>query len=91
MTIIEMFEQSAVLTLLGMGVVFGFLLILVVAIICMGKIAHAIGWDKVPEAAKPKASLPTPAVVAASVAANQDSAITAAISAAVSTYRKTHN
>ncbi|MDR2536693.1 MAG: OadG family protein [Treponema sp.] len=91
MNIIEMFEQSAVLTLLGMGVVFGFLIILVVAISCMGKIVHTMGLDKEPEVAKPKAPLPSPAVAAASVVANQDSAITAAISAAVSTYRKNHN
>ncbi|MDR1325152.1 MAG: OadG family protein [Treponema sp.] len=92
MNITEMFEQSAVLTLLGMGVVFGFLIILVVAITGMGKIVHAMGLDKEPEVAKPKAPLPAPAaVVVASVVANQDSAITAAISAAVSTYRKNHN
>ncbi|MDR0635837.1 MAG: OadG family protein [Treponema sp.] len=91
MNITEMFEQSTVLTLLGMGVVFGFLIILIAAITCLGKVVHAIGWDKEPEAAKPKAPLPVPAVVGASVVANQDSAIIAAISAAVSTYRKNHN
>jgi oxaloacetate decarboxylase gamma subunit len=91
MTIIEMFEQSAVLTLLGMGVVFGFLLILVVAITVMGKVVHAMGLDKVPEVVKPKTPLPVSTVATASVVVNQDSAITAAISAAVSTYRKNHN
>jgi oxaloacetate decarboxylase gamma subunit len=91
MTITEMFGQSAVLTLLGMGVVFSFLIILIIAITCLGKIVHAAGWDKEPEVAKPRAPLPVPAVAAVSVAANPDSAITAAISAAVSDYRKTHN
>lgn len=93
MNITEMFEQSAVLTLLGMGVVFGFLITLVVAITCMGRIAHAMGWDKVPEPAKPKAPPPPAPVVAAAaaVAVNRDSAVIAAIGAAVSTYQKDHN
>ncbi|MDR1398548.1 MAG: OadG family protein [Treponema sp.] len=91
MNITEMFEQSTVLTLLGMGVVFGFLIILIVVISGLGKVAHAMGWDKEPEVPKPKAPLPVPAVVGASVVANQDSGIIAAISAAVSTYRKDHS
>ena len=91
MNITEMFEQSTVLTLLGMGVVFGFLIILIVAITGLGKVVHAIGWDKEPEVAKPKAPLPAPAVVGASVVAGQDSGIIVAISAAVSTYRKDHS
>ena len=91
MNITEMFEQSTVLTLLGMCVVFWFLIILIVAITGLGKIIHAMGLDKEPEVAKPKAPLPVPAVVGASVVANQDSAIIAAISAAVSTYRKDHS
>ncbi|MDR2468394.1 MAG: sodium pump decarboxylase subunit gamma, partial [Spirochaetaceae bacterium] len=36
MTIGEMFGQSAQLALLGMGVVFGFLCILIICVTCMG-------------------------------------------------------
>jgi oxaloacetate decarboxylase gamma subunit len=38
MTIVEMLNQSAVLTLLGMGIVFSFLTILVVIISQMGRL-----------------------------------------------------
>ena len=37
MTIVEMLGQSVILTLLGMGVVFGFLILLVVVISQVGK------------------------------------------------------
>ena len=46
MTIVEMLGQSGVLTLLGMGVVFGFLVILVLTITVAGKIIHALRMDK---------------------------------------------
>jgi oxaloacetate decarboxylase gamma subunit len=46
MTILEMFGQSGVLMLLGMAVVFLFLIILVVAITLAGRVIHAAGWDK---------------------------------------------
>jgi oxaloacetate decarboxylase gamma subunit len=82
MTIGQMFEQSGVLTLLGMGTVFTFLIILVICITLVGKLIHAMGLDKEPEApAKPKAA-PN------SGAAN--AAVTAAITAAVTEYRNTH-
>jgi len=38
MTILEMLEQSGILTLLGLGIVFGFLIIMVVIISLVGKI-----------------------------------------------------
>jgi len=41
MTIVEMLGQSGVLTLLGLGVVFGFLIIMVIVINLTGKIISA--------------------------------------------------
>jgi len=78
MTIFDMLEQSGNLTLLGMGVVFSFLIILVVSISCVGKIIKNLGLDKDLKSAVPAASRP---------AGNND-AVTAAIGAAVSDYRK---
>jgi oxaloacetate decarboxylase gamma subunit len=80
MTIAEMLQQSGVLTLLGMGIVFGFLIIMVIAVSMMGRIIHALGADR--DAA------PQPKPPAAGV---KTTAETAAISAAVSEYRKTEN
>jgi oxaloacetate decarboxylase gamma subunit len=81
MTIVEMLEQSGVLTLLGMGIVFSFLVILIICVILVGKFIHAIGADTdVTQAAQPAA----PAVGGAA-------AITAAITAAVTEYRKMEN
>ena len=42
MTILEMLEQSAVLTVLGVGVVFSFLILLIICISFLGKIFHAL-------------------------------------------------
>jgi oxaloacetate decarboxylase gamma subunit len=80
-----MLEQSGVLTLLGMGIVFGFLIILIVCVTLMGKIIHALGADK-DLRQPPKA----PAGTAAPGGAG-NAAVTAAISAAVSEYRKTNS
>jgi oxaloacetate decarboxylase gamma subunit len=80
MTIADMLEQSGVLTLLGMGIVFGFLVILIVSVTLVGKCIQALGLNK--EAGPSK-----PAVSAAPVAA-KPAAVTAAISAAVTEYRK---
>ena len=46
MTILEMLEQSGSLSMLGMGVVFGFLIIMVFCVLLMGKIAQAFGAGK---------------------------------------------
>jgi oxaloacetate decarboxylase gamma subunit len=90
MTITEMFGQSTVLTLLGMAVVFSFLIILIIAITCLGKIVHSMGWDK--DLLAPPKQAHTPVAVAAPVGgANPNVAVTAAISAAVTEYRKSHN
>jgi oxaloacetate decarboxylase gamma subunit len=76
----DMLGQSGVLTLLGMGVVFGFLVILIVAVTLVGKVIHAVGADK-------DVAGPAPAT-APSVA--KTGAVAAAITAAVSEYRKTN-
>jgi oxaloacetate decarboxylase gamma subunit len=78
MTIVEMLEQSGVLTLLGMGIVFGFLIILVIAVTTAGKIIQALGVNK----DIPRTAAPAPAGDGAKAAA-----VTAAISAAVNEYR----
>ncbi|HCC36232.1 MAG TPA: sodium pump decarboxylase subunit gamma [Treponema sp.] len=78
MTIMEMLGQSGVLTLLGMGIVFGFLVLLIIAITILGKVFHILGIDndvKAPVAAAPKT-------------AGNSAEITAAISAAVNEHRK---
>jgi oxaloacetate decarboxylase gamma subunit len=75
-----MLEQSGVLSLLGMGIVFSFLVILIISVTISGKIIHALGMDK---------DLLTKANQAPAAAAEQ-AAVTAAIGAAVTEYRKRH-
>lgn len=84
MTILEMFEQSGILTLLGMGVVFGFLVILVLFMNLVAWIIRLLGWDK-----DEQESNGSTAAGAASSAAG-GAAVVAAITAAVDEYRKTH-
>jgi oxaloacetate decarboxylase gamma subunit len=74
-----MLGQSGALTLLGMGIVFGFLVILIVSVSVVGKIIHALGLDKT--------ALPKSAVSAGPSAAAKTAAVTAAITAAVIEYR----
>jgi len=78
MTIVEMLGQSGILALLGMGVVFGFLIILVIVINLAGKFI------------KEKISSPgqSNGVKPAYNSASDNGQITAAISAAVNEYRK---
>ncbi|MDR2941602.1 MAG: OadG family protein [Treponema sp.] len=78
MTIIEMLGQSGVLTLLGMSVVFSFLIILIFSITGVGKIIIAMKLNKELMGAGH----------AASIVSGNGASITAAISAAVSEYRK---
>ncbi|MDR2952358.1 MAG: OadG family protein [Treponema sp.] len=80
MTIFEMLEQSGILTLLGMAVVFSFLVIMIIAINFTGKVIHALGWDKSVQ----------PAAGPAVKKTGNDAAVTAAIGAAVNQYRKNH-
>jgi oxaloacetate decarboxylase gamma subunit len=81
MTIVDMLEQSGALTLLGMGVVFGFLVILIVCITLVGKAVQALEPNK-------GAGAPLKPAVSAPPAAAKTAAVTAAISAAVTEYRK---
>ena len=80
MTIAQMFNQSGVLALLGMSVVFGFLVILIVVVSLAGRIIHKLGLDK------DLSAKPAPAVNA--VSGGADGAVVAAITAAVRAYRK---
>ncbi|MDR2313969.1 MAG: OadG family protein [Spirochaetaceae bacterium] len=75
--IVDMLGQSGVLALLGMGTVFGFLIIMIISIELVGKIVRALGWDK--DAVSAGETKP---------AAKDNGALTAAISAAVNEYRK---
>jgi oxaloacetate decarboxylase gamma subunit len=78
-----MLGQSAVLTVLGMGVVFGFLIIMVVCVSVMGKIIQGLGGNK---AVAPAPSLQTGFTGAADT--GKSAAVTAAIAAAVAQYQK---
>ncbi len=75
MTIMGMLGQSGLLTLLGMCVVFSFIIILIICMTILKKVVHAFKLDKEEPAETPKASAP--------VAAGNDGAIIAAIAAAV--------
>jgi oxaloacetate decarboxylase gamma subunit len=78
MTIPEMFTQSGALAVLGMTMVFGFLVIMVICVTLTGKVIHAIGADKEDG----------PAPQAVSTAASDSGVLTAVISAAVTEHRK---
>ncbi|GHV96589.1 hypothetical protein AGMMS50293_29090 [Spirochaetia bacterium] len=80
MTIVEMLEQSGILTLLGMGIVFSFLIILIISITLVGKLIHALGVDK--DVSAPTKSAPA--------SGGNNAAVTAAITAAVNEYQKTN-
>jgi oxaloacetate decarboxylase gamma subunit len=77
MTIFDMLEQSGALTLLGMGVVFSFLIIMIFAISGMGKIIN--------RSVREKEGMPA---VSTAQKTGIDAGVTAAISAAVNQYRK---
>ncbi|MDR2630565.1 MAG: OadG family protein [Spirochaetaceae bacterium] len=82
MTIAEMFEQSGVFTLLGMGIVFGFLVVLIISVSLTGKIIHALWGGKDVTAPVKAGTSPNGGAGA------ENAAVTAAISAAVNEYRK---
>jgi oxaloacetate decarboxylase gamma subunit len=87
MTIVEMLEQSGVLTLLGMSIVFGFLIVLIISITLAGKLIHALGLDK--DVGGPAGTGGGVGKVPAKAATN--TAVAAAITAAVNEYRKTNS
>ena len=84
MTIMDMLGQSGVLSVLGMGIVFGFLLIMVIAVTLMGKVVHALGADK--DVTQPPRS--QGGQLAAGTSAAKSTAVAAAIAAAVTEYQK---
>ena len=77
MTIAVMLEQSGVMAILGMSIVFGFLIILVVAISVLGRLMSA---EKTNNDARPQTASARPV--------EKSAEIIAAISAAVNEYRK---
>jgi oxaloacetate decarboxylase gamma subunit len=46
MTILEMLQQSVILTILGMTVVFVFLWIMILCVNLTGRVIHRMGWDR---------------------------------------------
>ncbi|MBP5747303.1 MAG: OadG family protein [Treponema sp.] len=81
MTIAQMLEQSGILTLLGMCVVFAFLIIMIGAMNLLHGVIHLFGWDKAEPPAASAASAASGIAPAASQADN--GAIVAAIAAAI--------
>ncbi|HIW36070.1 MAG TPA: OadG family protein [Candidatus Treponema faecavium] len=84
MTIIDMLGQSLILTLLGMGVVFVFLIILIFCLTLVKHLLHALKLDE--EAPKTTAAVPSaaPTVQPAAAAANANpDAVVAAIAASL--------
>ena len=77
MYVSDMLSQSGILTLLGMGVVFSFLIIMILSMVLMHAIIHALKWDKEPEKKE------TAQVKSAAPAAADEGAVVAAIAAAV--------
>jgi len=89
MTIVEMLGQSGILTLLGIGVVFGFLIILIAVVSQVGKVFRAADADKL--AASKLAADKSASENRLALSNNAPNApITAAIAAAVGAYRKSH-
>ena len=74
MTILDILQQCLYLTLLGMGIVFAFLVILIVCMILCHKVLHALKLDREPEA---------PAAATTQASAGNDTAIIAAIATAI--------
>lgn len=75
MTIVDMLGQSGLLTLLGMGVVFGFLIIMIIFVSLSTKVIKALGLDKDKAPAKGAAAKPV-------AKAQNNNAVVAAIAAA---------
>lgn len=75
MTITEMLGQAGLLTLLGMGVVFSFLIILIICMYALHGVLHFFGKDKDKPVEAP--------VSAAAPAAADETEVVAAIAAAI--------
>ena len=77
MTIFDMLGQSGVMTLLGMGVVFGFLLLLVICVSLVGMVFKSLNHGRIAEP------------VYSSVQKTENNvSVAAVISAAVNNYKK---
>jgi len=85
MTITEMFGQSVYMTVLGMGIVFSFLIILIVFMNLVARLVKAMGWD-----ADVQAPIAGGASSASLSGAAGNAAVVAAIGAAVNEYRKSN-
>ena len=88
MNIIEMLEQSVVLTVLGMGVVFSFLIILVIVISQIGRFVSAKDSDKSLEVQT--ASFTPASGIKQDKTVENNPQITAVISAAINEYRESN-
>ena len=86
MTIMEMLGQSGILTVLGMGIVFGFLVIMVISVSTMGKIVQALSVSKGAAVPNMQESIDT----GQTASQDMNKAVTAAITAAVTEYQKDH-
>ena len=75
MTIVDMLGQSGTLTLLGMGVVFSFIIIMIISMTLVHKVVHALKLD----VEKGEAAAAAPAAVAA----GDNKAVVAAIATAI--------
>ena len=78
MNVEQMLGQSGILTLLGMGVVFSFLIIMIVCMYALHAVLHALQLDK----DSPAAFAPSAPSAASAPAADQK-AVVAAIAAAL--------
>ena len=87
MTILEMLGQSGILTLFGIGVVFMFLIVMIIVISQAGKAFRTADSDKatVRRLAADKLSFGNMAVT------SNSAPVIAAITIAVGEYRKSHN
>lgn len=81
MTISQMLGQSALLTLLGMGVVFSFLIIMIGSMYLLHAVIHALNLDKEP--VKEERTSPAVSAPAVSPAGADNGAVVAAIAAAL--------
>ncbi|MDR3312303.1 MAG: OadG family protein [Spirochaetaceae bacterium] len=79
MTISEMLGQSAILTLLGMMVVFSFIIIMIISLGLMERLVKALHLD-VPKGA---GSVPAASAQPAAVLAGTQNSVIAAIAAAI--------
>lgn len=77
MNVEQMLGQSGILTLLGMGVVFSFLIIMIVCMYLLHAILHALKLDKDSPAASAPSALGAPS------ASSDQKAVVAAIAAAL--------